>query len=172
MSVQFLTGRPALSTKAYIDRIRKLAKRVGPTCFKLRCRLPSTGRVDIPVAATDRLNLVLKAYASGGENAVHAHTAEDHAFIVLQGEATFFGRPGDSSVTIKKHEGILIPNGVFYKFKAGGDEQLVLLRVSAVLPGTSLDVDDTIGLNGRPLDSYSKENHEVPVTYSFRRYFS
>jgi quercetin dioxygenase-like cupin family protein len=115
---------------------------------------------------------VLKAYASGGENAVHAHTAEDHAFVVLQGEATFFGRPGDPAVTIKKHEGILIPNGVFYKFKAGGDEQLVLLRVGAVLPGTWLDVDDTIGLNGRPLDSYSKENHEVPVTYSLRRYFS
>src|SRR5215475_5577426 len=168
----FLLGKPALSTKAYIDRIRRLAKRVGPTCFKLRCRLPDTGRVDIPIAATDRLNLVLKAYASGGENAVHAHTAEDHAFVVLQGEATFFGRPGDPTVTIRKHEGILIPNGVFYKFKAGEGEQLVLLRVSAVLPGTSLDEDDTIDLKGRPLDSYSKRNHEVPITYSGRRYFS
>ena len=168
----FLLGKPALSAKAYIDQIRRLAKRVGPTCFKLRCRLPDTGRVDIPIAATDRLNLVLKAYASGGENTVHAHTAEDHAFVILQGEATFFGRPGDPTATIRKHEGILIPNGVFYKFKAGEGEQLVLLRVSAVLPGTSLDEDDTIDLKGRPLDSYSKQNHEVPITYSGRRYFS
>lgn len=167
-----LMGKPALSTKAYIDRIKRLAKRVGPTCFKLRCRLPSTGRVDIPVAATDRLNLVLKAYASGGENSLHAHTAEDHAFVVLQGEATFYGRPGDPKVTVGKHEGILIPNGVFYKFKAGEGEQLVLLRVSAILPGASLDVDDTIDRKGNPLDSYSKKNHEVPITYSGRRYFS
>ena len=31
-----------------------------------------------------------KVYSKGGENALHSHDIEDHVFLVLQGEASFF----------------------------------------------------------------------------------
>ena len=42
-----------------------------------------------PLATAENLWVNLKVYASGGENALHSHGGEDHAFIVLQGKATF-----------------------------------------------------------------------------------
>ena len=51
---------------------------------------------------------VLKVYASGGENELHAHPQEDHAFIVLQGRAAFFG-PNDEAVTLQPVEDCLHP---------------------------------------------------------------
>ena len=42
-----------------------------------------------PLATAENLWVNIKVYASGGENALHSHGGEDHAFIVLQGKATF-----------------------------------------------------------------------------------
>jgi len=70
----------------------------------------------------------VKVYASGGENALHAHKAEDHAFIVLQGKATFSFGDGSTRM-VRAHEGVMIPKGVEYKFEADAAENLVLLRV-------------------------------------------
>ena len=65
-----------------------------PTFFHLSAQLPRQGRTDTPMAATDRMWVVLKTYASDGENELHAHPNEDHVFLVLQGEAEFFGPKG------------------------------------------------------------------------------
>ena len=69
-----------------------------------------------------------KVYASGGENALHAHGGEDHAFIVLQGKATFTFGDGRTSV-VGEYEGVMIPKNAQYKFEADESENLVLLRV-------------------------------------------
>ena len=58
-----------------------------------------------------------QVYASGGENALHAHHGEDHAFIVLQGKATFTFGDGRTQV-VSLHQGVMIPKGVEYKFEA------------------------------------------------------
>jgi mannose-6-phosphate isomerase-like protein (cupin superfamily) len=55
---------------------------------------------------------------------------EDHTFVVLQGEATFYG-PNDETRTIGKNEGVLLPHGTFYWFKATSDEPLVMARIGA-----------------------------------------
>ena len=65
-----------------------------PAFFKLEAQLPQQGRTDTPLAASDKMWVVLKTYAADGENGLHAHPNEDHTFVVLQGEATFFG-PND-----------------------------------------------------------------------------
>ena len=52
--------------------------------------------------------VVLKTYAADGENGLHAHPSEDHTFVVLQGEATFYG-PNDKTRTIGKNEGVPLP---------------------------------------------------------------
>jgi mannose-6-phosphate isomerase-like protein (cupin superfamily) len=80
------------------------------------------------VAATDNLWLSIKVYASGGENALHAHLKEDHAFVVLQGRATFYFEDGGSCEALS-FEGVMLPKGAFYRFEAGEEENLVLLRI-------------------------------------------
>jgi hypothetical protein len=62
-----------------------------PTFFKFEAQLPK-GRTDTPLAASDKMWVVLKTYAADGENGLHAHPNEDHTFVVLQGEATFYGK--------------------------------------------------------------------------------
>ena len=44
------------------------------------------------MAASDKMWVVLKIYAADGENGLHPHPNEDHTFVVLQGEAKFYGR--------------------------------------------------------------------------------
>jgi len=67
-----------------------------PTFFKLQAQLPKQGRTDTPLAASDKMWVVLKTYAADGENGLHAHPNEDHTFVVLQGEATFYGPNGET----------------------------------------------------------------------------
>src|SRR4051812_27595996 len=56
-----------------------------PQVFTVTTPILKEGRTDYALAVTDRLQIVVKCYASGGENYLHAHTEEDHAFVVLQG---------------------------------------------------------------------------------------
>lgn len=81
-----------------------------------------------PLATSENLWAAVKVYASGGENALHAHGGEDHAFIVLQGKATFTFGDGKTQI-VSIHEGVMIPKNVQYKFEADEAENLVLLRV-------------------------------------------
>ena len=80
------------------------------------------------LATSQNLWSAVKVYASGGENALHAHDGEDHLFIVMQGKATFTFGDGTTRV-VRVHEGVMLPRGVEYKFEADTAENLVLLRV-------------------------------------------
>jgi mannose-6-phosphate isomerase-like protein (cupin superfamily) len=80
------------------------------------------------LATAENLWASVKVYASGGENALHAHGGEDHAFIVLQGKATFTFGDGRQTV-VGVHQGVMLPKDVEYKFEADTAENLVMLRV-------------------------------------------
>jgi mannose-6-phosphate isomerase-like protein (cupin superfamily) len=113
-----------------------------------------------PLATAENLWLSVKAYSSGGENSLHAHTVEDHAIVVLQGRATFHFGDG-SSCEVLPFEGVMIPKRTRYRFQAAEEENLVLLRIGAAqrkttgidqlqkhgspveLKGTTLDDDGT-----------------------------
>lgn len=135
-----------------------------PQLFRMRAQLPKQGRGSALLAATDRMWVSLKTYAEGGENTLHAHTNEDHIFVVLQGRATFYG-PGDEGVTFTRNEGILLPCGCTYYFHAEPGEALVLLRV-----GCLVDPDHSpwgrVGGDGKPLPGSSKENRSAPTEFS------
>ena len=90
--------------------------------------LLAQGTANFPQATVENLWLSAKVYASGGENALHAHMVEDHAFVVLQGRATFYFGDG-SSCEVLPFEGVMLPKGVQYKFEAAEEENLVLLRI-------------------------------------------
>lgn len=97
--------------------------------FSMRNRpLLVQGTTYDPLATAENLWLSIKVYASGGENALHSHGGEDHAFIVLQGKATFTFGDGRTSV-VGVHEGVMLPRDVKYKFEADEAENLVMLRV-------------------------------------------
>ena len=156
-------AKPVADTREYVARLDELAENTAPTIFTMRARLPTQGRSDMPLAATDKLSLVLKAYASGGENTVHAHPHEDHVFVVLQGSATFFDNKGKIG-ELECHQGILLPRGAFYRFEAGEREPLVMLRVGTTAV-EGANPNDRIAVDGSDMDGFSKENKEVEVLY-------
>lgn len=100
-----------------------------PYVFSMRnMPLLEQGTTYDSLATAPNLWLSIKVYASGGENALHAHGGEDHAFIVLQGQATFTFGDGSTRI-VGVHEGVMLPRNVHYKFEADQKENLVLLRV-------------------------------------------
>src|SRR6266571_126692 len=115
--------------------------------FSLKAPLLSSGRTNLSVAKTNRLKLRVKVYAEGGENGLHTHKDEDHAFVVLQGQATFRDE-NDNTIVVNKYEGIMLPHGAYYYFQSSGDENLVLLRVGA---GRESEGNFRVGTNGVPL---------------------
>jgi mannose-6-phosphate isomerase-like protein (cupin superfamily) len=135
-----------------------------PTFFSLAAQIPSLGRFDNAVAATPNMTVMLKTYASGGENAQHAHLNEDHVFLVLQGEATFVGPAGETRVT-EPLDGVMLPKGAFYSFQSSGSEALVMLRIGCV-PLDSEDPFARVGSNGLPMSGLSPENKHVDPIFS------
>jgi mannose-6-phosphate isomerase-like protein (cupin superfamily) len=98
--------------------------------FSLKSQLLSSGRSDRLMSETDDLWLYMKVYASGGENNLHRHPTEDHAFVVLAGQATFFDRDENPTV-VNAYEGAMLPKGAFYHFCSSAEEPLVMLRIGA-----------------------------------------
>ena len=107
------TGTIAQSPEDLRAKVKAQVVEGKPAFFKLEAQLPQQGRTDTPLAASDKMWVVLKTYAADGENGLHAHPNEDHTFVVLQGEATFYG-PNDRARTIGKNEWVLLPHGTFY----------------------------------------------------------
>ncbi|MEQ8193292.1 MAG: cupin domain-containing protein [Rhodospirillales bacterium] len=142
----------------------------GPVCragkpkfFNLRTRLLEDGRSIEPLAETENLWTWLKVYASGGENTLHAHTKEDHMFIVLNGRGKFYGPNGEVK-ELGRNEGLMLPAGSFYNFHCSSEEPLVLLRVGS--RAEEGPIKDRIGIDGDPLRGGTKENKFKPPVYS------
>ncbi|MBI2768011.1 MAG: cupin domain-containing protein [Burkholderiales bacterium] len=148
----------------------EMARSELPSFFHMRARLPTRGRTNQVLGASRYMNVVLKTYASGGENELHAHTNEDHLFVVMQGAATFYGPRGEAR-QVARNDCVLLPAGACYRFQAReGDEPLVMLRVGAA-HDPDADILARVDEEGRPFDGYSKENKEVPVVLDPERLF-
>lgn len=171
--VAIRTGTPANSNEEWILSLTSLAKESGPTLFSLKALLPTQGRTDLPLAATNDMSVILKIYASGGENGLHAHVNEDHTFVVLQGSAKFYGIEDTHVATLSKHQGILLPRGVLYRFETVGDEALVMLRVGcADISQDPVEAFARVGEDGRDMDSYSHQNKQEELRYDREAWFA
>ncbi len=140
--------------------------------FHLQSPLLSQGRLDNIMATTPLLSVVVKVYASGGENAMHTHANEDHAFIVLQGQASFRINRDDNIKVVNRNEGVMLPRGALYWFQSSAAENLVMLRVGASEQWLSNErsnpyrgkfdgTDGRLGRDGKPLPGDSIENKQV-----------
>jgi quercetin dioxygenase-like cupin family protein len=128
------------------------------TFFSLKGQLLAQGREDTVLAEANLLRLRLKVYASGGENAMHRHAHEDHAFIVLQGQATFHINSDDNEHVVNKGEGVMIPRHCAYWFQSSAPENLVMIRTGA---SESWAPDGRLTQDGRLIPGHSKENKQV-----------
>lgn len=98
--------------------------------FELKTPFLKQGNTHNIVAATGLMSIALKYYSDGGENVLHTHPGEDHAFLILEGEMTLYDK--DDHVTVlKRGQGIMIPSGWYYWFKNSGDGPLIFLKFSA-----------------------------------------
>lgn len=127
--------------------------------FSLKMPYLAKGRITSLVAETDNLWIHGKINAEGGENALHTHLDEDHAFVVLEGEVTFFDDAGNRSV-LKPYQGIMIPRGAYYRYLNTGPGNLMVLRVGAGSKSEQKE-GNRIGSDGRPLHGDSAENKHV-----------
>jgi mannose-6-phosphate isomerase-like protein (cupin superfamily) len=137
------------------------------TYFSLRTPYLAEGRSNETVASTDQLAIRVKVYAEGGENALHAHEQEDHAFVVLEGKATFYDDDG-AAREIGPYEGVMIPHGKYYRFESTGDQNLVLLRVGSGKPSSG---NDRVGPDGSMLEGRSSANNNTPAVPIPGRFF-
>lgn len=98
-------------------------------------QLLSSGQSTQPLIAAENLWMHSKVYSRGGENALHAHVTEDHAFFVLAGAAEFTFGDRDT-VEAGRYEGVMIPKGTQYRFEARGADNLVMIRIGAAVEAT------------------------------------
>jgi mannose-6-phosphate isomerase-like protein (cupin superfamily) len=159
----------ANSAQEWREAMAKMAERKTPSFFHIRAQLPLQGRTNQVLGASTYMNVVLKTYASGGENEIHAHTNEDHVFVVLQGGATFFGPRGEER-SVTKNDCVLVPTGALYSFHATAGEPLVMLRVGAAID-PSTDILARVDEHGKPFDGYSEKNKEVPIVLDENAWF-
>src|SRR5690242_1247380 len=98
--------------------------------FKLKTPHITGGRSHIPLAATPQMSVGLNYYTPGRKNKLHTHPGEDHIFVVMDGQATFYNKEHQPTV-LDKGEGIMLPENHYYYFQSTGDRPLALFRVSA-----------------------------------------
>ena len=127
--------------------------------FSMRTPLLEQGRTTDIVAKTDLLTVTTKVYAEGGENAIHTHPTEDHAFIVLQGQATFHTELEDNVKVVNRYDGVMLPMGSLYWFQSTGDENLVMVRVGA--SNDPRGMASRVHPDGTPFPGEAPENNQV-----------
>ena len=107
--------------------------------FAVEPQLLQHGKTSARLVHTDHLNSGVQVVANGGETNLHAHSSQDEIWFVLGGEATFYTE-GDTIVAkLGKHEGLLIPHNVPYRFESSSDENLVIMRFGASVPEAGPD---------------------------------
>jgi quercetin dioxygenase-like cupin family protein len=163
-------SQAAVLPKSSQDLHEALDSKIGvgqPQFFRLEAQLPVEGRTNIPLASAPSMWVVLKTYASGGENELHAHPYEDHTFVILQGKAKFYGPNGETKIC-GVNEGVLLPHGTFYWFHVTSDEPLVMLRVGASAGGG--DRFQRIDIDGGVMTGDDPRNKQVELHLSDRWY--
>jgi len=130
--------------------------------FSLKTPYMKQGRVTQLVAETANMWIHTKINAEGGENEIHKHLNEDHAFIVLEGQMSVFDENG-GEIEVKQYQGAMIPKGAYYRYLNTGDGNLVVIRVGAGAKGQQQSGQETrLGADGKPLVSGTPENRNLP----------
>ena len=111
---------------------------------KIRPPLVSRGKSNQNLVKAGALHVSMQVVSSdGGETNLHAHPGVDSAWLVVSGKAKFYTVNDRLIGELDKNEIISIPAGTPYWFEADGDENLVVMHITAKDPrhqgGTRID---------------------------------
>ncbi|HWP58503.1 MAG TPA: cupin domain-containing protein [Candidatus Acidoferrales bacterium] len=130
--------------------------------FSLKTPYMKQGRITQTVAQTDNMWIAVKINAEGGENEIHTHLNQDHAFIVLEGEMSVFDEKGNE-MKLKPYQGVMLPKGAYYRYLNTGEGNLVVLRVAAYTPDRPPKSQAArVMPDGTPIAGGSVENKSLP----------
>lgn len=130
--------------------------------FSLKTPYMKQGRITQTVAKTENMWIATKINAEGGENEIHTHLNQDHAFIVLEGEMSVFDEKGEE-IRLKPYQGVMLPKGAYYRYLNTGTENLVVLRLAAYTPDQPPKGQATrVMSDGTPILGGSEENRSLP----------
>lgn len=102
---------------------------------KMRPEMVSQGKISTRLLGTGSLTLNVTVATEGGENNLHAHSAQDAIWMVLDGQATFYTTDDAVVARLEQYDSLLIPHGVPYWFESSGDKPLVVLRFASMVEG-------------------------------------
>jgi mannose-6-phosphate isomerase-like protein (cupin superfamily) len=156
-----------------MEPARKLEPEAKPRAQKFSLKTPymKQGRITQLVAETENMWIHTKINYEGGENEIHTHLDEDHAFIVLEGQMSVFDEKGNE-LKVEKYQGVMLPKGAYYRYLNTGKENLVVIRVGASIKGKPQGgVETRVRPDGKPLIADSEENRTVPPVED-TRYFA
>jgi mannose-6-phosphate isomerase-like protein (cupin superfamily) len=140
--------------------------------FSLKTPYMKQGRVTQRVAETPNLWIHTKINAEGGENEIHTHLDEDHAFVVLEGEMSVFDEKGNE-MKVRQYQGVMIPSGAYYRYLNTGSGNLVVLRIGAGINSQPQGGEEMrVRPDGRPLPSGSIENKTLPPIEEPGKFFA
>ena len=140
--------------------------------FSLKTPYMKQGRVTQLVAETANMWIHTKVNAEGGENEIHKHMDEDHAFIVLEGQVSVFDEKG-GEIEVKQYQGVMIPKGAYYRYHNTGAGNLVVIRVGAGVKGQQQGGQEMrLGADGKPLVSGTPENRNKPPIEMIGKFFA
>jgi mannose-6-phosphate isomerase-like protein (cupin superfamily) len=145
-------------SKETLEAMRKIA----PELINLKTPMLSGGMSRELLAKGENSTFRIHCYSTGmGEkHGFHAHTEEEHLFIVLHGSAVFSGLDGKLP-QVGKNQGIWLPKGCFYEFYNPGPEPLIVLRFGACATGANESARVTP--EGAPIKGRSSANPELAI---------
>jgi mannose-6-phosphate isomerase-like protein (cupin superfamily) len=131
------------------------------------------GRKHFYLFKTDRAVSEVQVFDKGINNKLHSHLSEDGVWIVLQGEATFYGDEDKVMGKLGPFQGLLIPAGTKYWFECTSDEPLQILRVDYQVgetrkrgslsgQGAGFELRDSYGTSR--WSAYADSQHEATVS--------
>ena len=140
--------------------------------FSLKTPYMKQGRVTQTVTKTENMWIAVKINAEGGENEIHTHLNQDHAFIVLEGEMSVFDENG-VEMKVKPFQGVNLPKGAYYRYLNTGPGNLVVLRFGAYTPDRPAK-GEAVRLmpDGTPILGGSEENKSLPPIEMAGKFFA
>jgi mannose-6-phosphate isomerase-like protein (cupin superfamily) len=98
--------------------------------------MPSKGKTSQQLGRAGMLDLGVQVVSPDeGETNLHSHPGLDSAWVVLDGEALFYGEGDQLVAQLGRNETIMIPAGTSYWFKAGTEKPLVILHIVCIREG-------------------------------------
>jgi mannose-6-phosphate isomerase-like protein (cupin superfamily) len=136
--------------------------------FRIRPQMLEYGKTTKMLTRTDLASAGVQVIASGGETNLHAHTAEDAVWLVLNGVARFYTTDDREVATLNAFEGLTIPRGSPYWFESGSEENLVILRFAAK---SQRDPDDRVNYTKRNFSADGQQPAQRPTKVKEGKFF-